>query len=71
MKALEKFGEYVILMLRTLTIPERWSVFFRQMFKEIYKLGVDSLWIVIFISVLYHIFKLVSISVQRQTLSSG
>jgi phospholipid/cholesterol/gamma-HCH transport system permease protein len=50
MKALQKFGEYVILILKTLTIPERWSVFFRQTLKEISKLGVDSLWIVIFIS---------------------
>ncbi|MDR3218035.1 MAG: ABC transporter permease [Dysgonamonadaceae bacterium] len=49
-KALEKFGRYVILILRTLTVPERWSVFFRQTLKEAYKLGVDSLWIVIFIS---------------------
>ena len=47
---MQKFGQYVILMLRTLTVPERWSVFFKQMMKEIYKLGVDSLWIVIFIS---------------------
>ena len=50
-KALRNFGEYIILMLRTFTIPERWSVFFRQTMKEIFKLGVDSLWIVIFISV--------------------
>ena len=47
---MQKFGQYVILMLRTLTVPERWSVFFRQTIKEISKLGVDSLWIVIFIS---------------------
>jgi len=47
---MQKFGQYVILMLRTLTVPERWSVFFKQTIKEIYKLGVDSLWIVIFIS---------------------
>jgi len=47
---MQKFGQYVLLMLRTLTIPERWSVFFKQMIKEISKLGVDSLWIVIFIS---------------------
>ena len=40
----------MILMFRTLTVPERWSVFFRQTLKEISKLGVDSLWIVIFIS---------------------
>jgi phospholipid/cholesterol/gamma-HCH transport system permease protein len=47
---MHKFGQYVILMLRTLTVPERWNVFFKQTIKEIYKLGVDSLWIVIFIS---------------------
>ncbi|MDR3340927.1 MAG: ABC transporter permease [Candidatus Symbiothrix sp.] len=51
LKTLHKFGEYVLLMMRTLTVPERWSVFFRQVVKEIYKLGVDSLWIVILISV--------------------
>jgi len=50
-KGLHKFGEYVLLMMRTLTIPDRWSVFFRQTLQEIYKLGVDSLWIVIFISI--------------------
>jgi len=50
-KALRNFGEYIILVLRTFTIPERWSVFFRQTLKEIFKLGVDSLWIVIFISI--------------------
>jgi len=47
---MQKFGQYMILMFRTLTVPERWSVFFRQTLKEISKLGVDSLWIVIFIS---------------------
>lgn len=51
MKLLHKFGEYVILMLRTLTIPDRWSVFFRQTIKEIYKLGIDSIWLVAFISI--------------------
>jgi phospholipid/cholesterol/gamma-HCH transport system permease protein len=50
-KALHDFGEYVLLMFRTITIPERWSVFFKQTLKEVFKLGVDSLWIVIFISI--------------------
>jgi phospholipid/cholesterol/gamma-HCH transport system permease protein len=50
-KALHDFGEYILLMYRTIAVPERWSVFFKQTFKEIFKLGVDSLWIVIFISV--------------------
>ncbi|MDR1119469.1 MAG: ABC transporter permease [Dysgonamonadaceae bacterium] len=51
MKALDDFGKYVLLMYRTIAVPERWSVFFKQTSKEITKLGVDSLWIVIFISV--------------------
>ncbi|MDR2804960.1 MAG: ABC transporter permease [Dysgonamonadaceae bacterium] len=48
---LQKFGEYLRLMFRTFTVPDRWSEFFKQMFREIYKLGMDSLWIVIFVSV--------------------
>ncbi len=51
MKALDEFGKYTLLMCRTITVPERWHVFFRQTLKEVIKLGVDSLWIVIFISV--------------------
>jgi len=38
-------------MLRTFTIPERWSEYFKQTLREIYKLGVDSIWIVVFISI--------------------
>ena len=48
---LQKFGEYVILMLRTFAVPDRWSEFFKQTFREIYKLGMDSLWIVILLSI--------------------
>ena len=51
MRALRDFGEYTSLMLRTISIPERWSEFFKQMSREIYKLGVDSVGIVIFISI--------------------
>ncbi|MDR0231573.1 MAG: ABC transporter permease [Dysgonamonadaceae bacterium] len=51
MKALQNFGEYTLLIFRAIAIPERWSEFFKQTGKEIYKLGVDSVWIVIFISV--------------------
>ena len=43
-------GEYVLLMKKSITFPDRWSMFFKQLIKEIYKLGVDSLWIVIIIS---------------------
>ncbi len=51
MKALQNLGEYTMLMMKAITVPDRWNMFFRQTSKEIYKLGVDSLWIVIFISV--------------------
>ena len=51
LKALQDFGEYTSLVLRTIAIPERWGEFFKQTSKEIYKLGVDSIWIVIFISI--------------------
>lgn len=50
-KALQSVGEYVLLMKKSLTFPDRWSMFFKQLIKEIYKLGVDSLWIVVIISV--------------------
>ncbi|WP_162491125.1 MlaE family ABC transporter permease, partial [Candidatus Symbiothrix dinenymphae] len=44
------FGKYVLLMSRTFAVPQRWVVFFKQIVKEIHKLGVDSIGIVIFIS---------------------
>ncbi|MGM9754952.1 MAG: MlaE family ABC transporter permease [Parabacteroides sp.] len=50
-KALHSMGEYTMLMMKSITIPDRWSMFFKQLIKEIYKLGVDSLWIVIIISI--------------------
>ena len=40
-----------MLVFRAISIPERWSEFFKQTGKEIYKLGIDSIWIVIFISI--------------------
>ena len=51
MKWLHKLGEYTQLMLRTLTVPDRWGMYFKQLVKEIYKLGVNSIWIVIIISI--------------------
>ena len=50
-KALHQLGEYVLLMGKSLTVPTRWSMFFKQLVKEIYKLGVDSIWIVVIISI--------------------
>lgn len=50
-KALGRLGGYVQLLGKTLAVPTRWSMFFKQLVKEIYKLGVDSIGIVIIISV--------------------
>lgn len=66
-KALQKFGEYTLLMLRAISIPERWSVFFKQTFREIYKLGVDSLWIVIFISIFIGAVLTIQVSLNIQS----
>jgi phospholipid/cholesterol/gamma-HCH transport system permease protein len=51
LKTLQKFGEYLRLLYRIFAIPDRWSEFFKQAMREIQKLGMDSLWIVIFVSV--------------------
>jgi phospholipid/cholesterol/gamma-HCH transport system permease protein len=66
-KALRDFGEYVLLMYRTIAIPERWSVFFKQTLKEIFKLGVDSLWIVIFISLFIGAVITIQVSLNIQS----
>ena len=50
-KALHQVGEYVMLMGKCISVPNRWSMFFKQLITEIYKLGVDSLWIVVIISI--------------------
>jgi phospholipid/cholesterol/gamma-HCH transport system permease protein len=66
-KALQKFGEYMRLMFRTFAIPDRWSEFFRQTIKEISKLGVDSLWIVIFISIFIGAVITIQVSLNIQS----
>jgi phospholipid/cholesterol/gamma-HCH transport system permease protein len=50
-KALYQLGEYMILMGRTISVPNRWNMFFKQLGREIYKLGFDSIWIVVIRSV--------------------
>ena len=51
MYAIEKVGAYASLMYRVLGVPDRWKMFFRQYSKELQKQGLDSLMIVIIISV--------------------
>ncbi len=66
-KALHRLGEYVQLIGKSLTIPQKWSMFFKQLIKEIYKLGVDSLWIVIIISVFIGTVIAIQISLNIQS----
>ena len=47
---IKTFGSYLLLMKRVLTKPERWSMFFRRTMHEIYQLGVNSIPIVMIIS---------------------
>ena len=49
-ESLESVGQYVVLMKSTLTLPDRFREFTKEFFKEMYKLGVNSIWIVMVIS---------------------
>lgn len=51
MSYLKETGMYVLLMKRVLVQPDRWRMFFRQFPKELEKLGLQSLPIVIIISI--------------------
>lgn len=48
--SLEKLGQYALLMRKVFTKPQKWRVFLQQLSKEISKLGVDSIGIVLIIS---------------------
>lgn len=49
-QSLDSIGQYATLLLRTLTLPDKLREFLKEFFREMYKLGVNSLWIVIIIS---------------------
>ena len=51
MNIFQDTGKYVLLMKRVLVMPDRWRMFFRQFPKELEKLGLQSLPIVIIISI--------------------
>jgi phospholipid/cholesterol/gamma-HCH transport system permease protein len=65
--ALHRLGEYTLLMGKTFTAPTRWSMFFKQLIREIYKLGADSLWIVIVISLFIGTVITIQISLNIST----
>jgi len=50
MNILQNVGKYSLLMYRTFSVPQRWNLFFKQTWKEIDKLGADSLSITLIIS---------------------
>jgi phospholipid/cholesterol/gamma-HCH transport system permease protein len=49
--SLEEFGKYCVFMARVCTIPDKWKVFLRRTVDEITKLGVESIPLVVIISV--------------------
>ena len=49
-KSLEQLGKYTLFLKRAFAIPDKWSVFGRRTVLEIMKLGVDSIPLVIVIS---------------------
>jgi phospholipid/cholesterol/gamma-HCH transport system permease protein len=51
MKFLERIGKYFLLMGRVLSKPEKGKIYYKQVFVEIEKLGINSIGIVIIISI--------------------
>lgn len=49
--SLATFGRYCLFITRVFSIPDKWKIFFRNLFSEIMKLGVASIPLVIVISV--------------------
>ncbi|MBD5326182.1 MAG: ABC transporter permease [Bacteroides sp.] len=50
-KQLADLGQYCSLIAKVLSVPDRWKVFLKRTISEIYKLGIDSIPLVITISV--------------------
>ena len=49
-KSLDKLGSYCMLMLRSIGIPDKWREFFKRYMGEIYKLGIDSVPLILIVS---------------------
>lgn len=49
--SLESFGRYCLFICRVFTLPDKWKEFFRRYRDEIVKLGIDSIPLVIIISI--------------------
>ena len=49
--SVKTFGSYLMLMRRVLTTPERWTMYLRRTLHEVYQLGINSIPIVLIISI--------------------
>ena len=49
-KLLKHIGQYFIMMRKVMSVPEKWSVFNKQLILELEKIGLNSIGIVLFIS---------------------
>ncbi len=49
-KSLDRFGQYCTLMWQSLSIPEKWREFFKRYLDEMYKLGIDSIPLILIVS---------------------
>ncbi len=49
--SIESFGRYCMFVTQVFRRPDKWSVFFKQLIQEISKLGVDSIALVVIISI--------------------
>lgn len=50
LKSFEKLGSYCALMWRSIGIPDKWREFFKRYMAEIYKLGIDSIPLILIVS---------------------
>ena len=67
LKTLAEVGEYTQLMRRVFTLPMRWRMFFRSVVREMYSLGVGSLWIVFIISLFIGAVITIQLSINMTT----
>lgn len=49
-KSLEAFGSYWTLMWRSIGVPDKWKEFFKRYVNEIYQLGIDSIPLILIVS---------------------
>ena len=49
-RSLESFGNYCMFLWRVFGVPEKWREFFKRYMSEIYKLGIDSIPLIVIVS---------------------